>query len=232
MTGRDEGRQARARLVLRELWRAYGEVAETRSLACAPGCHVCCSDRVLLTTLEAGLLAEELTASGQQDLLALAARAPAAPGPACTHNALARACLAGQEPPADPGPGPGGACPLLRGGLCAAYAARPLACRVMCSLTRCQPGGAASQDPWWVTVDTVFCQLVEQVGAGGRWGPLPRVLASLGQDAKPGLALCENLPGLPVPPEHQERLSRLLEQVFSRPLNGQPLGLWINRLRI
>ncbi|MBI5523850.1 MAG: hypothetical protein HY910_14575 [Desulfarculus sp.] len=236
MTGRDEGRQARARLVLWELWRAYQQVAETRQVACAPGCHVCCSGRVLLTTLEARLLAEELTASGQRGLLALAARAPAAFGPACTHNALARLCLAGQEPPPDPGPDPGpgpeGRCPLLRGGLCVAYAARPMACRVMCSLTRCQPGGAASQDPWWVTVDTVFLQLVEQVDAGGGWGPMPRVLASLERGGGPGLARCENLPGLPVPPEDQERLSRLLEQVFSRPLNGQPLGLWINRLRI
>lgn len=232
MTGQVEGRGAWAELVLRELWRAYEQVAAQRQVDCAPGCHVCCSDRVLLTTLEAGLLAQELSAAGRGDLLALAARTPAGPGPACTHNALARACLAGQEPPADPDGGPLGPCPLLRGGLCAAYPARPLACRVMCSQVRCQPGGAASQDPWWVTVDTVFLQLAEQVDAGGGWGPLPRVLASLEGGGGQGLLTCENLPGLPVPPEHQERLSRLLEQVFSRPLNGQPLGMWINRLRI
>jgi Fe-S-cluster containining protein len=233
MTSGDQTRQARAESVLRELWQAYDQlVATPRAGVCEPGCHACCSGRVLLTTLEGRLLAAELKRTGQESLLRAAAGLQAGPGPASTFNTLARLCLAGQEPPDDPDLGSSpGTCPLLVKGLCAAYAARPLACRVMASQATCQEGGAASQDPWWITVDTAFMQIVEQVDAGGGLGLLPRVLASLEGDQGQGLLICQNLPGLPAPPEHQERLSNLLMQVFSRSLDGQPLGLWINQLR-
>jgi hypothetical protein len=233
MTPERQARRQRGALVLRELWKAYDQlVAAGRKSACAAGCQACCSDRVLLTTLEGSLLAAELRRLGLAELLARAAQAPAGPGPANTFNALARLCLAGQASPEDTLSGASSAsCPLLVAGMCAAYAARPLACRVMASLSPCQAGGAARQDPWWVTVDTAFLQIVEQVDAGGGLGLLPTVLAGLEGDGQ-GLLTCENLPGLPAPPEHQERLTSLLMQVFSRPLSGQPLGLWINQLRV
>ncbi|MFH1033848.1 MAG: hypothetical protein V1806_05020 [Pseudomonadota bacterium] len=234
MTSGEPERAARAEMVLRELWKAYEQlVAARRASVCAPGCQACCSDRVLLTTLEGRLLAAELERSGQGALLARAARASVGPGPACTFNALARACLEGREPPADPPPQtPPGRCLLLVEGLCAAYAARPLACRVMASQSRCQAGGTALQDPWWLTVDTAFLQINEQVDAGGGLGWLPTVLASLGAGDQELLPSCQNLAGLPAPPQHQERLNNLLMQVFSRSLDGQPLGLWINQLRV
>ena len=225
-------------MVLRELWRAYDQlVAAGRTSACQPGCCACCSGRVLLTTLEGRLLAAHLRGAGQEALLQAAALAPSGPGPASGFNALARMCLAGQESADDPAAdgqtdARSRTCPLLVEGLCAVYEVRPLACRCMASKERCQAGGAATQDPWWVTVDTAFLQISEQVDAGGGLGWLPRVLASLEGGETAGLLVCENLPGLPAPPQHQERLSRLLMQVFSRPLNGQPLGLWIKRLRV
>ena len=221
-------RQALALELLREIYRAHADLCSGRPLACAPGCAVCCTDRVALTTLEGRLLAQGLARAGRSDL---AAGVPGGWRPACTFNALARMCLAGQEPPAEAPAGPPGACPLLAGGLCLAYAERPLACRAMASHHTCLPGGAALQDPWWITLDAAFFQIVEHLDLGGGFGGLGQVLGALAGRGEGGLLVCEALPGLPAPPEHQERLNRLLPGLFSRPVRGRPLGLWMNEIR-
>ncbi|MCA1905608.1 MAG: YkgJ family cysteine cluster protein [Desulfarculus sp.] len=222
-----------ADLVLRELYRAHDELTRERETACAPGCAACCRDRVQLTTLEAAHLVEHLRLVGREDLLERLAGAasPEVYRPAWSMNALARMCLAQEEPPAESDPPPARPCPLLADGLCQAYEARPLACRTMASRRRCPPDGQAEQDPWWVTLDTVFFQLVEQADAGGGFGYLGPVLALvLGGEAR-GLVACENLPGLPVPPQHQARLQATLGPLLARPVAGQSLGMRLQSLR-
>jgi hypothetical protein len=225
---------AEAEAVLAALWAAFDELAQGLGSACAPGCPACCSDRVQATGLEAKVLAVHLRAQGRDDLLRALSRPAAGPAarPAATMNALARLCLAGQEPPAEPFPAVvPGVCPLLSDGLCQAYAVRPLACRVMLSRRPCPPGGWAEQDPWWVSLGAAFFQLVEQAGAGGPFGLLGEVLYALDSPGQAGLLVCENLPGIPAPPEHQARLGEVLRQVFARPCQGRPLGWWLQRLR-
>lgn len=227
----DSGRRAKALMVLARWLEIYDEVAARRQTACAPGCAACCTDLVSLTTLEGEMLAQALESPGQEALLQRALAAPAGPAPASTFNALARLCILGQEPPPEPQRRPGGPCPLLVEGRCAAYGARPLACRVMASRRACQPGGAAEQDPFWVSVDTVFLQVAEQLDAGGGYGPLVTVLQAVRGPGGPGLLMCENLRGLPTLPEHQAQISAMAADVFSRPLQGRPLGLWVDELR-
>ena len=224
----------RALLMLQELYRAYGELAaERRGLACVPGCFACCSDRVQLITLEGAFLLEGLERAGRRDLLPrVLAAAGSRPAPAATMNRLAELVQRGQEPPPEPGPEAGqGACPLLEDGLCAVYEYRPLACRTMASLRRCRAGGEALEDPWWLTLNTAFFQLVEQAAAGGGFGWLPDVLARLAGESGGELLPCRNLCGLPAPPEHQQRLQHTLERMFARPLEGRPLGRWLQDLR-
>lgn len=224
-----------AAAVLAGLWEALEELAGGERAACAPGCHACCTDRVQATGLEARALAAHLRVQGREDLLAALRRPASDPAarPASTMNALARLCLAGREPPAEPAPSsPAGACPLLEGGLCLAYAARPLACRVMLSRRPCPPGGWAEQDPWWVSLGSAFYQLVEQAGAGGPFGLLGEVLAAEEGGPAADLPVCENLPGIPAPPEHQARLGEVLGRVLARPCLGRPLGWRLQRLRI
>ncbi len=226
--------------VLQALYAAYEELARDRRVACGPGCAACCSDRVLMTSLEGRLLARALEGAGRVDLLTAAAAAPVDPSvrPQSTFNALARLCLARQEPPASPAaePAPARSCPLLVEGLCAAYEARPLACRTMASRERCAVGGAAIEEPLWLSLNAVFFQLVEQcsLGGGGGWfGLMPEVLAAVRQDegGGPPLLACEPLPGLVVPPEEQAGVQQALQRVFARPLQGRPLGLWLDELR-
>lgn len=232
-----DARVEKAALVLRELFAAYDELCRERQSACAPGCAACCSDRVLLTGLEGALLLQALETTGKGDLAGVAASRPVkeAERPQTTFNALARLCIAQEEPPAAETPAaPAGVCPLLQDGLCAAYEARPLACRSMASLERCQAGGQAMEEPFWISLNAAFFQLVEQcsLGAGG-FGLLPQVLAAQQGDEKAahGLLACEPLPGLVVPPEHQEGVQEALRPVFSRLLNGKPLGIWLDELR-
>ncbi|MCA1988928.1 MAG: YkgJ family cysteine cluster protein [Desulfarculus sp.] len=222
-----------ADLVLRELYRAHAELTRERETACAPGCAACCRDRVQLTTLEAAHLVERLRLAGREDLLERLAgdAAPEEPRPAWSMNALARMCLAQEDPPAEPDPPSGRACLLLADGLCQAYEARPLACRAMASRRRCPPDGRAEQDPWWVTLDTVFFQLVEQADAGGGFGYLGSVVSRVLGGEPANLVVCENLPGLPVPPQHQARLQALLGPLFARPVGGRPLGMALQALR-
>lgn len=222
-----------AGLVLTELYRAHAELTGERETACGPGCAACCRDRVQLTTLEARLLVDHLRRIGRDDLRERLAgpAATAAPRPAWSLNALARMCLAQQEPPSEPDPPPARTCPFLVDNLCLVYATRPLACRAMASRRRCAPEGQAEQDPWWVTLDTVFFQLVEQADAGGGFGYLGPVVAHVLGGEPMGLVVCENLPGLPAPPHHQARLQAVLGPLFARPVGGRPLGMALQALR-
>jgi Fe-S-cluster containining protein len=229
--------QDKALAVLQALYDAYEALSQTRQTACAAGCAACCSDRVHLTSLEGVLLLRALKEAGRDDLIALAAGAPAPAGirPLSTFNALARLCMAQEEPPRrTPLEQPAGVCPLLENGLCAVYEARPMACRTMASLERCQPGGQAVEEPFWVSLNAVFFQLAEQCSLGvGGFGLLPQVMAALQGDveAREGLLACEPLPGLVVPPEDQAQVQEALRPVFNRLLQGRPLGLWLDELR-
>ncbi|MCB2226628.1 MAG: hypothetical protein KQH53_08105 [Desulfarculaceae bacterium] len=202
---------------------------DDRDTACGAGCFACCSDHVHLTGLEGAVLAAELERLGREDLLARAAElAPATPAPAYTCNELAQCCLEQREPPAEPqSQALPKACFLLEGGLCAAYGARPLACRVMASKSRCVPGGEAQGDPWWFTLDTALMQIAEHLAMGTGYGSLAAVLA--GDQA--ALRTCRPLPGLLAPPEHQERLEKELLPLFARKVDGLHLGQWMDRIR-
>ena len=223
------------RALLKSLYQDQSFMEQRREVACGPGCFACCSDRVHLTTLEGQVLRELLQSLGREDLLRKAVSQAARPrhAPAYTCNQLARLCLEQSEPPAE-AEAPQGreACFLLEGGRCAAYEARPMACRVMASRRVCAPGGQAEGDPYWLSLDTALLQIVEHLSLGGYYGALPQVLASLEEGGEQeGLLACEPLPGLVTPPEHRKDLERELGPVFATRVEGQPLGLWLDQIR-
>lgn len=220
--------------LLKALYAAHAQLSQERLVACGPQCSVCCTDRLNLTSLEAELLIEALSQAGRKDLLQKALEQETDPQaePATTFNRLAELCIRQEEPPADQPPGQeAGACPLLEDGLCVVYEARPFACRAMVSQNRCQPGGQAVGEAWWFTLDTAFFQLIEHLDAGGVFGLLPRVLASLESQASDGLQDCQFLPGLPAPAEHQEDLQKTLTPIFGEMVEGRPLGIWFDQIR-
>lgn len=220
---------------LAALYAAFEQLTGQPDWACRAGCSVCCQNgRVLITTLEGRYLAQGLVQAGREDLLLAARDAVVDPAarPASSFNALARMCLARQEPPPASGPEAApGRCPLLVDDLCPAYDHRPLACRTMASTEVCSPGGQAVHEQWWITLTTAFFQLVEAMDPLGRFGPLPAVLAAQAGGSDALLTPCEPLPGMLAPAQHQERLSQVLQGVFARPVRGRPLGLVVDEIR-
>ncbi len=220
--------------VLEGIYEAYAQMSRTRTgLACTTGCAACCTDRVRLTTLEARYLARGLVEALEDELAESAAKreVPDDARPATTFNALARMCINREEPPADSGhPDMPGVCPLLRGHMCTAYEHRPLACRTITSSKRCVPGGEAVDEPWWVTLNAAFFQVMEQADFGGGFGVLPEVLRKVMGGEADTLLSCEAIPGLPAPEEHQRQLGQAIERLFGTIYKGKPLGLWYGDL--
>lgn len=215
--------------LLLALYRFQAGQEAQRRIACVAGCAACCTGRVYLTGLEGSLLRGELERLGRDDLMERLG--PAEP-PAYTCNQLARLCLEQREPPVEETPpGPAGVCALLEDGRCAAYEARPLACRVMVSQTVCRSGGQAQGDAWWLTLDTALMQIAEHLDLGGVYGGLGTVLSRVKCQTGEGLLTCEPLPGLPSPPEYQARLAQALGPLFATPVAGRPLGLWLDLIR-
>ena len=114
--------------------------------------------------------------------------------------------------------------------MCVAYEHRPLACRTLASQERCVPGGEAVDEPWWVTLNAAFFQILEQADLGGGFGALPEVLASVMGKEIDSLLECQAMPGLPAPEEHQRQLGQAVERIFGRMHQGKPLGLWYRDL--
>ncbi|MEW5735572.1 MAG: hypothetical protein AB1921_11995 [Thermodesulfobacteriota bacterium] len=197
------------------LYSTHESLFKDAGLACGPGCSVCCTDRVIATTLEARAIFRHLKDGGHEDLLA---RALAATGrdiyrPTATVNALARMCMERKEPPGEP-EAEVSVCPLLDGGLCTVYELRPLACRAQMSETACRHGGEAVMDELSVTLNQVFFQAAEHLDQGGLTGNLMDLLAFL--SGGPALRLQKNepVPGLLVPAGHFGRARTLLHELL------------------
>jgi hypothetical protein len=81
-------------------------------------------------------------------------------------------------------------------------------------------------DPFLLTANTVFMQFIEDIDHGGVFGNMTDVLLWLKSDEHrkqyeghanldrlTGLCVNHRIPGLLLPPEHQERIQPILEQL-------------------
>jgi Fe-S-cluster containining protein len=207
--------------------RAYGlyeEFAGGLSVACKPGCCFCCTRDVAATTLEAYRIFQAL---GNQENLSLIQNIMGydEPGfrPLMTTNALAGLCASGEEIPCEDHPVSRGKCLFLSGGLCSIYEKRPFGCRCFVSARNCGENQCAEVEPYVLTVNTVFMQIIEQVDNPGLYGNFSDVLGFIhsephrkayeaGRLSGPPRGLCLNrpIPVLMVPPEHRDRIRPLL----------------------
>jgi len=197
-------------------------------LACRKYCADCCSRNVTMTTLEGLHLLRGLDTEAQDKCLAALAGVDDQPifRPRWTTNQIAARCRDGLDPPEDDAVHDGSRCPLLADAACTLYPLRPFGCRCMLSRQACGVNGYADVDDWVLTVNTVFLQTIEHIDRPGCFGNMQDVLQALGSEDRctayregrapteaPGLIPNQPAPVLMVPPEHQEGIRPIWEEM-------------------
>jgi hypothetical protein len=140
-----------------------------------------------------------------------------------TTNDFALFCLKGEDVPEEDNYDSGLPCRFLSKNECVVYDARPFGCRCFFSTQACKTEPMAVVEPFLVTVNTVFLQFIEHIDRGGFFGNLNDVLALLVPGNRNNLPndpvhlspLPRNrtIPGLLIPPEHQERMGPILRDL-------------------
>ena len=217
------------RILLATLMRLHDRFCAPLKTACGRGCAACCTQKVVLTTLEGLAIYDFFMKEGPADWLA---RLPGTSEqglfrPRLTLNAWAEQCLKEdaqeEEVPTEP---PAAACPFLTAATCPLYPVRPLACRAMLSRAACVAGGSADMPEEVLALNIVVLQYLEAIDRPGLSGNLVDILrfvadprhrqAYLAADLESvpeGLLVNRPLPALMVPPEHRERLRPTIEAI-------------------
>ena len=132
---------------LKTIYTLHAKLMEALDLVCRPGCDLCCTRNVSVTSLEAGLISEHLRKADRLDLEESLAATKNLPRfkPLVTTNGLAHLCRLGKEPPEETVNPDWRPCPFLADHRCSIYAVRPFACRCMVSKSVCRPDGTAEQ---------------------------------------------------------------------------------------
>lgn len=228
--------------LLLALYSTFDQWLEAQSLpfVCQPGCATCCTQKVTMTAVEAGLIRRFISASGYSR--------PAAPAAGTalslvteTTNELAARCLHGKgsrEPEVEK-EGEAGVCPYLAEARCRIYEVRPFACRSFASLQKCRPGEAAQLPQFYLTAATAAQQLIEHVGQGAYWGNMhdlllfladagerresgePPLPAAVKEQARARLRRARPLPGFLIGAEEYERVRPFIEQFFNKKIGGK-----------
>ncbi len=225
--------------ILGQIYDIYETFSTRLSVACVRGCAACCTQNVTMTTLEGYWIVEHLISSGQIDLFQRLHRSAHQERfqPTVTTNELAALCMQGEDPPEEKSDWPRAACPFLSNNECLIYPERPFGCRCFFSTQKCETIASAVVDPFLVTVNTLFLQVIEQIDEGGFFGNMTDVLLFLESEAQRkryevnaslnhpgGLPVNRCIPGLLVPPEHHLRIQPILEKIKNVRLFERSLG--------
>jgi len=211
--------------VLSRVYDLYDAFSARFSFACVRGCCACCTQNVTITSLEGYRIVQHLVSTDLfQRLQPTAAQERFRPS--LTTNQLAALCMQRQDPPEESIDWPQTPCPFLSNNECLIYPERPFGCRCFSSTKRCSSTTHAEVDPFLLTANMLFMQFIEDIDYGGLFGNMTDVLLCLKSEVhrkqyeidpnlhrSPGLCVNRRIPGLLIPPEHQARIQRLLEQL-------------------
>jgi Fe-S-cluster containining protein len=213
-------------LLLKKIYSIYEQYTNTLDLACRKGCAYCCTRNVVVTSLEGILIYNHLKSSSEGQLIDKVRKFTHIPRfhTQLTTNGLAELCLDGKEIPDEQSPQVAGRCPLLKDETCSIYDVRPFECRSLISNVNCKEEGCAEQDPFSISVNTVFKQYIEHVDSQGISGNLTDMLIHMdvnmgeGEDLKDGSVENNLIPNkglqvLLIEPEHQEKMQPIIESI-------------------
>lgn len=151
--------------------------------ACKKGCSACCTCNVTMTTLEGYYILQEIP-NLKIDIkkirqLLLERQGKKRFIPKITINQMAEYIIKDRELPEEEMDPAWGQCPFLSNDECMIYHARPLGCRVLVSKFDCRKMGYADMEPFTLTVNNLFMQVVEHIDFGGSFGNLTDVFLDL-----------------------------------------------------
>lgn len=224
--------------LLKAFYDFYENLTEEMDFACKPGCHLCCTPNVTLTSLEGFYILRSIK-KNQYDLLSRLKKSSQIERfrPIFTPNALALMCLRGEEIPEEPSYG-SGFCPLLENNLCLIYSVRPFACRSFLSKIRCDLSREAVVDPWFFDLNTVFMQILEWLDIGGVYGNLIDLLPFLAMWEKdpdsiktiPAFLLSNHpLPEFAIP-EESNKIRPFLGSLYRLRVEEKPFKKWLDEI--
>ena len=216
--------------VLNRIYEIYDGFADTLDVACKKYCSRCCTNNVIMTSLEGYLIAENFFKNEPSDLLEIIKTGMTKKRfqPRTTTNRIAELCIQGNDLPEEDDRGYDQRCPFLKNDECPIYAVRPFGCRCLVSKHDCRQKGYADVDSFVLTVNNLFLQFIEHVDANGFSGNLTDVLffMAFGRNRlsykmnnwKPSTAgLIPNLPinVLMIPPEHRIQIGPILNALHN-----------------
>lgn len=208
--------------------------------ACHKGCSSCCTQNVTITALEGVEILRYITEQDMSQWLAgkLASSRHHKP-PETTTNDFAAACLEGKE--IDQGIQQNLApCPFLEENICRIYPARPFSCRLFLSTKTCSPSQPALVPDYYFEAATAVNQLLEHLGQKEYWGNMLDVLPALldisefkeisdklgqtiSRQARLQTLTARPLPGFLLSEEYADKVSPLLESIFSAEIEGKSI---------
>jgi len=218
--------------LLQRVYDLYDEFIENWDTACHRRCARCCTRNVTMTTLEGYGIIHHLLETGSLDRLEKIDTEAGKPRfqPQITVNLMAKLCRDGSDLPEesiDPAWGP---CPVLQDNECSLYAVRPFGCRSMVSSSNCAEIGCADMDPFIITANTVFQQVLEHIDVMGCFGNFTDILRVLRlEDHRKSYEqrklICQRVTLLPnrplrllmVPPEHRNRIQPIIQALSGLP---------------
>jgi Fe-S-cluster containining protein len=211
--------------VLDQIYSVYDEFVARLDIACKKYCAGCCTRNVTLTTLEGYFITTHMISSGESSLFENIESALPKKRfqPLTTTNRLADLSMKGEDFPEEKHHDSNERCPLLKDNLCPIYPVRPFACRCFVSKKDCRKQGYAEVDPFVLSVNNLFLQVIEHVDFQGFSGNLIDVLKFMASETNrhnyknntlnhPGSGLIPNLniTVLMIPPEHRIEITPIL----------------------
>ncbi len=214
--------------VLKQIYNIYDDFTDNLNVACKKYCSRCCTNDVIMTTLEGYLVVEHIHSSESSDLLKKVNKWASKKRflPRTTTNEMAELCIKGKDLPQEECTHGQNICPLLTDDECPVYAVRPFGCRCLISKNDCRQQGYADIEPLVLTVNHLILQFIEHADARGFSGNLTDILMVMAtKDHRFAYEanaleildtpLISNRPAkvLMIPPEHRVKVQPILEAI-------------------
>ena len=231
--------------VLQNIYEAFAEWSAGFSFVCTKNCAACCTQNVTMTAVEGEAIHRLIRENGQEGWLAEKLQSKGEiKRPWMTINDFAGACLQGEDVQSEEY-GNMSPCPFLENGCCRIYAVRPFSCRCFASEQRCFSGTSALLPEYYLSASMAVMQIIEHLGQGEYWGNMLDVLSALcdlpenrryaallpvsfTDQSRIQVIKAKPLPGFLLLDEEMEKISPLLDTIFSRKVGEKTVESILN----